>query len=216
MLRIKFVINNKEIKNILEGEVDTHIKDYCLTKGDYFDIIFYEIKGIHEDKELSQVLEKNEQSVAIIIGADEPKVMQESYSLQTLGYIRNTAIQEDVETVLEKLSLFIQKRFQTYQLKSQHGRYKIRVDTINYIESYRNHITIHANSGSYVEYKSLRTFFREIDAYYQQFIQVHKSYIVNLDKIMDIKNNTILLYDKSEIPIGRSYKETVVSTYIKK
>ncbi|WP_338359562.1 LytR/AlgR family response regulator transcription factor [Yeosuana marina] len=41
-----------------------------------------------------------------------------------------------------------------------------------------------------------------------KFIQVHRSYIVNVNHLQRIENNSIVIYDKS-IPISKKYKETI-------
>lgn len=43
------------------------------------------------------------------------------------------------------------------------------------------------------------------------FHQVHKSYIVNLAFIMQIKGD-LLQIDKTEIPIGRAYKKALINS----
>ena len=44
-----------------------------------------------------------------------------------------------------------------------------------------------------------------------QFIRIHRSFIIALNKIKAIQNSTIILEDGVEVPIGKNYKEAVNS-----
>ena len=46
----------------------------------------------------------------------------------------------------------------------------------------------------------------EEDLPYGKFIRVHRSYIINVDKISSINKNRILI-NKKQIPIGETYKK---------
>ena len=41
------------------------------------------------------------------------------------------------------------------------------------------------------------------------FIQIHKSYIINKRFIQEIKNQEVILKEQTHLPIGRSYKESL-------
>lgn len=48
-----------------------------------------------------------------------------------------------------------------------------------------------------------------IENSYVQLIQVHKSYIVNLIKIKEIKGNELILNNDASIPVGDVYKPKI-------
>jgi DNA-binding LytR/AlgR family response regulator len=213
MLRINYSILDTDIKKTLTDTITKVIKDIQITDT-YFDILFYEANDMQNTSVLQTLLSNNPNAFSIIIGPETSDSMQEYYALQTIGYLRNNNIETDFNKLLPNLLDTIKKHFQVYDVHSKRGMYKIRVNSIYYIESFRNNITIHAKSGSYNEYKSLKKFVAEID--FQQFLQVHKSYIVNTDNILEIKSHTIILKNHQEIPIGRAYKTMVSEHYIVK
>ena len=55
--------------------------------------------------------------------------------------------------------------------------------------------------------KNLSSFIKEIDS--NNFIQIHKSYIINKRFIQEIKNQEVILKEQTHLPIGRSYKESL-------
>ena len=84
---------------------------------------------------------------------------------------------------------------------------KIRLSQIYYIESLRHQIIIHSINGEMIERKTLSQFIKEIQS--PDFIQIHKSYIINKRFIQEIKNQEVILKEQTHLPIGRSYKESL-------
>ena len=41
----------------------------------------------------------------------------------------------------------------------------------------------------------------------QNFMRIHRSYIVNLDKIVEVSKNRVVLDNNTHLPIGDSYRE---------
>ena len=39
-------------------------------------------------------------------------------------------------------------------------------------------------------------------------MRIHRSYIINLDKIREVKKNHVVLVDDVSLPIGDNYKDT--------
>lgn len=81
--------------------------------------------------------------------------------------------------------------------------HKINFDDILYIESDRNYITITTKSTKLTYIDSLRNWGDKLPE--EHFIQVHKSYIINLNVVEKVMGN-MLYIEGSKIPIGRSYK----------
>jgi two-component system LytT family response regulator len=77
-------------------------------------------------------------------------------------------------------------------------------DTI-YVEGLKNYIVIHTIDDRHVTYLSMTEMEKALPA--TRFVRIHKSYIVNIDKIRSIEGNLVALTDKTELPIGHSFKE---------
>ncbi|MDP9042983.1 MAG: LytTR family DNA-binding domain-containing protein, partial [Bacteroidota bacterium] len=85
---------------------------------------------------------------------------------------------------------------------------KIYVDEILYIESIRDHIKITTNEKSIVTKFQLNELEYKLSK--NNFFRVHRSFIVAKDKISAFTAVDIEVNNKS-IPIGRSYKELVMT-----
>ena len=81
--------------------------------------------------------------------------------------------------------------------------HKISLKDILYIESDRNYITLNTINRKFTFIDALKIWNDKLPE--DDFIQVHKSYIVNRRQIQKIKGNILYLGD-NQIPIGRTFK----------
>jgi DNA-binding LytR/AlgR family response regulator len=81
---------------------------------------------------------------------------------------------------------------------------KIRKDDILFLESMRDYVKFVTPAKNYVTYSTLKNMEEKLNG--QTFLKVHRSYIVNLSKIDDIRGNTIYILG-NQIPIGKGHKE---------
>ena len=82
----------------------------------------------------------------------------------------------------------------------------LRTSEILYIESEGEYVRIHLADGS-----KITTLYRiknmEASLPSEQFMRVHRSYIVNLGRIRSYVRGRIYLDEKLFVPIGENYKE---------
>ncbi len=88
--------------------------------------------------------------------------------------------------------------------------YRIRKDNIIYIESVRNYIYIHTRKRTLKLRKSLKEIVKLLD---DRFVQIHKSYIVNMDKIDNISQKDINMFEKINLPLGNKYRDRFILIY---
>jgi two-component system LytT family response regulator len=74
-----------------------------------------------------------------------------------------------------------------------------------YIEGLKNYVVIHTADEKHITYLSMSEIEKALPP--SRFIRIHKSYIVNIDKVKTIEGNTITMSSKIELRIGESFKE---------
>ena len=84
---------------------------------------------------------------------------------------------------------------------------RISIKDIQYAEANADYVNIMAGNEKYVIHSSMKNIESKFPA--GKFVRVHRSFIVNLDKVEYIEENTLFLGDKG-VPIGRLYKENVL------
>lgn len=88
-------------------------------------------------------------------------------------------------------------------VKADHRIYKIQLSELLYIEGLKEYVTFYTESGRVVVLESLK---RLEEILPDDFMRVHKSYIVNLSKVKSVYGNLAEIGPK-QIPIGKSYRE---------
>lgn len=90
---------------------------------------------------------------------------------------------------------------------------KIKFEELLYIESLKDYIKVFTTTGDYLAHKSLTGITEELPK--TQFLRIHRSFTVALEKIQALEGNSVLISDK-RIPIGRKYinhaKDVILNT----
>jgi DNA-binding LytR/AlgR family response regulator len=89
-------------------------------------------------------------------------------------------------------------------IKSDSKMIKVKLNEILFVEGLKDYISIQTTKEKLITLQSLKTL--EQHLYGQQFMRIHKSYIVALNKIDTIEKNRILI-GSEVIPIGETYRD---------
>lgn len=105
--------------------------------------------------------------------------------------------QVNVRTTADKKYFFI---------KVDQDLVKIELQKILYIEGLENYVKIICEDKTYVSFCTMRSMEEMLSPH--RFLRIHRSYIVNLDKVDSIQNHIFMLKGKG-IVTGKSYRKTV-------
>lgn len=95
-------------------------------------------------------------------------------------------------------------------IKANSKLIKINKTNIYYIEALKDYVVIHTKDTRYTIHSTMKDI--EIKMGLDDFIRVHRSFIVRLDKIASIDFPNLFLEDeKKMIPIGGSYRDELTS-----
>lgn len=83
---------------------------------------------------------------------------------------------------------------------------KINLDDIDYIEGMKNYVAFHQGKEKIVAYLTMKEIEDRLPK--NNFMRIHKSYIVALNQIKTVEGNVILMNKRTEkIPISETYKD---------
>lgn len=85
---------------------------------------------------------------------------------------------------------------------------KVYLDNIQWIQAMDNYVIIQTTADQFVIHSTMKDI--EIKLPTSRFLRVHRSYIIPIEKINVLDENTVLIGDKT-IPIGKSYKEAFMA-----
>lgn len=81
---------------------------------------------------------------------------------------------------------------------------KVFLENINFIQAMDNYVIIQTGSDQFVIHSTMKDIEMKLPP--EKFLRVHRSYIIAVDKINVLDENTVLIGDKT-IPVGKSYKD---------
>ncbi|TCK68881.1 LytTR family two component transcriptional regulator [Winogradskyella wandonensis] len=97
-------------------------------------------------------------------------------------------------------------------IKSGYELVRLKIDDIIYIKSDADYVEIYTENKKLLSSDSLTEWIKRLDT--NQFARVHKSYIINTNKIEKISGNRVYLQYDKKIPIGRAYKSDFTNKFL--
>jgi DNA-binding LytR/AlgR family response regulator len=143
----------------------------------------------------------------------------EGYALDVLDYLVKPFPFDRFLTAVNKAKDIIDLRRKAEMQKAgfkeeyitvhaDHKIYRLKLNDILYIEGLKEYVSYFTASQRIIALESLKNLEKKLPP--EQFIRIHKSYIVPINKIRSVEGNQVEIGDK-KIPIGRSYKEEVMA-----
>jgi len=84
---------------------------------------------------------------------------------------------------------------------------KVTLKELLYVEALADYVMLHTLSHRYIAHSTMKGIERKLTP--KEFIRIHRSYIINTEKIDAIEDLSVLI-NKKYIPIGTSYKENFI------
>ncbi|WP_459209263.1 LytR/AlgR family response regulator transcription factor [Aquimarina rhabdastrellae] len=91
-------------------------------------------------------------------------------------------------------------------VKSDKKIIRINFGEINHIEAYGNYIKIFTEEMILTP-QTLTDFLEKLP---HNFLRIHKSYVINFDRLKLIDGNQLILQNEIKLPIGKSYRKAIL------
>ncbi|WP_420571608.1 LytR/AlgR family response regulator transcription factor [Kordia sp.] len=195
----------------LIGTFNAALKAYDTLHSEEIDLIFLDI-NLPDISGLS-FLRTLKNPPTIIMTTAYPDYAVESFEFETIiDYLVKPFSLERFLKAIQKIQRLqpkivereVQKQASnTLFLNVDKTFHKIQFQEIFYVESERNYLTLVSNQQKLSFIGTLRTWKEKLPE--NQFIQIHKSFVINKDHVDKITGNEVYIHDK-RIPIGRTFK----------
>lgn len=181
-----------------------------------YDLLFLDIElpGALNGLELAAQLRSRGDNAAIVLLTAFDKYALEGYRVQPYTYLLKPVDEATLLDVIRAVGRQLRKKRSHYlNWQTRDGMLRIPYDEVFYLESRNHAVLVHTLSEQYKQYCKLSDLWDCCD---DRFIQCHKSYLVNADKIRQIKKSSsaILLQNGSEIPISKSKRRDFLRTLL--
>ncbi len=210
----------------LVGDFNSPLKAMDLIKEKKVDLIFLDIQmpditGINFMKSLDQKPD-------VIFTTAYQEYAIEGFNINAMDYLLKPFSFERffqaVNKVIDKFELKSDNRNQIADytqnetkiadgyltVRADRKLYKINFDHIIYIEGQRAYVTFHTENKKITALASLKELEDALPK--EDFIRIHKSYIVSVREILSLEGN-ILEVNNTKLPVGKNYKEAVLKIF---
>lgn len=95
-------------------------------------------------------------------------------------------------------------------VKSNSRLVKVKTQEIYFVEALKDYVIIHTKEAKYTVHSTMKDMLSKLAS--SEFLRVHRSYIVRVDKIVAIEQNSLIIEDdKKIVPVGGSYRDELHS-----
>ena len=169
----------------------------------FIDIQMPELSGI-------QIMELFNKDSQFIITSAYANYALKSYEFRVVDYLLKPISFDKFHKAVTKFIEYINDLKEPTNtiifVKVDGKQVRINVTEIYFIEGLSDYIRIHLNNERLVVYETLKGFITKLPS--NNFMRIHKSYIVNLSKIKSVDGNSIR-HELGLLPIGETYKSKV-------
>ena len=181
----------------------------------FADIEMPDVSGVELIKKLSGRI------AAPVFITSHPEFAIDSYEIAAFDYLIKPVTPERFAKCAFRLHEFFQLRNKAFAfekeneenfitIKEAYNKYKIPIGDILYLEAMKDYTKIVTQAGQFLVLSTLTNMYDKLPA--EKFARIHRSYIVNRDKISAVKGNKIYISSK-ELPVGKLYKNEVDSIF---
>ena len=210
MLISKLVNNHPGLRLIGEFSNAIEAKN-CLTVKDV-DLVFLDIEmPVINGFDFLDALKVKPQIIFVTAKAE--------YALKAFNYDATDYIQKPI--ALERFNASVKRATDFHLLKNENHiedgdhifiksnlkKLKVFTSRIKWIEAYGDYVKVVTEEGSNLVLSTMKSF--ENDLSKEKFVRVHKSYIINIDKVESF-NSKFAEIGVTKIPLSRNKKEDLV------
>ncbi len=189
-------------------------------KNNHVDVMFLDIQmpqltGIEFLKTLSDPPE-------VIFTTAYPDYAVEGFELNAMDYLLKPISMERFMKCVNKISDRLSSKSNEVEFNPEDEDYffvkadkklvKVSYSEILYIEGLKDYVIIRKEGGRVITLQTMKSLETKMPS--KQFMRVHRSYIVNVQKINAIVGNMIEITEKGQtkhLPIGKNYRDALLT-----
>ncbi|MEG1049463.1 MAG: LytTR family DNA-binding domain-containing protein, partial [Oscillospiraceae bacterium] len=158
--------------------------------------------------ETAMNIRRYDTEVPILIVTSTPEYAIDGYKVNASRYIlkpvEKSGFLREVQGLLDR---GYKNKCRYYSFTCDSGVVKLELDSIGYFESDMRTITAHTQEKSYAFTGKIKELEEQLKN--QDFVRVHKSYIVNLRSVHRIFKDTITMSDGGVVPLSKNRSKEI-------
>lgn len=174
-----------------------------MESGDYdillLDILMPGISGMQAAHEIRGF----DELAKIVFLTSSPEFAVESYQVKAHDYILKPVSKERLDQLLDALIIEEQKPQEGLTVKTQKGLAFILFSHLAFVEVMQKKLYFHLVDGSVREVYSSLVAFEDKLLSRPEFVKVHRSYLVNLWQVSELRTKELITHTGKTVPISR-------------
>lgn len=177
-----------------------------------FDLIFLDIdmpeaNGI----QVGRIIRSNDPDAIIVFVTSYSQYAINAYDCHPFHYILKPCQPEQIQDILRKVHEQYIISHQHHVIHTRERILRIPLQDIHYVEYRRRHVVYHLNGQEVETNAKLKDVLTTLQPF--GFFQIHQGYIVNLEKISEIRDYDVVLSTGEKVPISIRKKSEVVLAF---
>lgn len=201
-LRIKTFRSGVELLNAAESEPFTL---YLL------DVMMPGTDGLEAAREIRA----RDDAADIVFLTSSPGFAYESYRVHALDYLLKPVRSDLLFPILDRLYLRDQKPQDSLTVKSGSTLIRIPFSQLAFVEVNGKHLYFNLTDGSVKEVYGTLHEYEDLLIKRSEFMQVHRSYIVNMLQVAELSPTTLRTFSGRELPVSRRMYPQLQKDYMK-
>lgn len=187
---------------------DALLSGYCCI----YDIVILDIgmpgtNGMDTARKIREL----DPDVLIVFVTNLPQYALSGYEVNAVDYILKPVSYADFKKKFRRVVEIANRRQKRRViLESSEGIRQVPLSDICFVESIGHYLLFHIGAGIYKVRENMKECESNLQLY--GFCRIHKSYLVNLAHIDEIRTDSLILHGQV-LPVGRSYKDDLVRAF---
>ncbi|MDE6851643.1 MAG: LytTR family DNA-binding domain-containing protein [Lachnospiraceae bacterium] len=178
----------------------------------FLDIELQTTNGIFIGNEIRRSLEY--ESTQIVFVSIRKDYAMQLFKIRPLDFLIKPVSYQDVSKVIDTFCSLFVNLIPYYEYQNNKRVYRVDQRSIICLQSCGKVITIYTTGKEYHYYGKLSDCMKQLNS--NIFINVHKSYIININYVTEYKTNELILANTSRIPISQARRQFVKEFLLKK
>jgi DNA-binding LytR/AlgR family response regulator len=182
-------------------------KDYHIL---ILDVLMPGLNGIEAAREIRGF---NEETKIIFLSSSREFAV-ESYAVDAHYYMLKPGTAQKLFPILDRIFLEAQRGEAALQIKTASGFIRIPFGKIEFLEVFSKKLLFHLADGTVKELSGSLSEFEEKLLCRDEFVKVHRSYIVNLESILSLSAKELTTCAGQAVPVSRLLSSQVKEAYM--
>ena len=175
------------------------------------DIMMPGLDGMDAAREIRQA----DDAAEVVFLTSSPGFAYESYGVRAMDYLLKPVSEERLFAILDSLSLREQRPREGMTLKNGATLTRILFSQLAYVEVSGKHLYFNLTDGQVREVTGALNKYGPLLLSRPEFMQVHRSYIVNMLQIAELSPSGLRTFSGKTVPVSRSLYSQLQKAYMK-